>query len=193
MDPVQMSMRDIFQAIQSNKEQKTGVSVLRQASRRIATISNNMNVASNTSSTSTVNSTANETKPNPRDSVISNNGNEMVTSTNSIQSSSMSRLTANTPTSKQASPLNDTATASSSNAPATVNAPAPSTPAAETTSNIQPQSTFQANLENFTNKRPFLNQNNSNNETKQAPPTALNENLQSKPATFTVTNKFFFN
>ncbi len=193
MDPVQMSMRDIFQAIQSNKEQKTGVSVLRQASRRIATISNNTNVASNTSSTSTVNSTANETKPNPRDSVISNNGNEMVTSTNSIQSSSMSRLTANTPTSKQASPLNDTATATSSNAPATVNAPAPSAPAAETTSNIQPQSTFQANLENFTNKRPFLNQNNSNNETKQAPPTALNENLQSKPATFTVTNKFFFN
>ena len=193
MNPVQMSMRDIFQAIQSNKEQKTGVSVLRQASRRIATISNNTNVASNTSSTSTVNSTANETKPNPRDSVISNNGNEMVTSTNSIQSSSMSRLTANTPTSKQASPLNDTATATSSNAPATVNAPAPSAPAAETTSNIQPQSTFQANLENFTNKRPFLNQNNSNNETKQAPPTALNENLQSKPATFTVTNKFFFN
>lgn len=184
VDPVQMSMRDIFQAIQSNKEQKTGVSVLRQASRRIATISSNTNVASNANSTSTVNSTANDNKPNPRDSIISNNGNEMVTSTNSIQSSSMSRLTANTPTSKQTSPLNDTAVAASSNASATVNTVAPSTPA-ESTTNIQPQSTFQANLENFTNKRPFINQNNSSNETKQAPPTALSENLQSKPATFT--------
>lgn len=67
-DPVMMSLKEVFIANQSSKDQKTGGSVLRQASRRIA--NNN-----------------DPSKPGQRDSTISigNNGTEM-------QSASMSRL-----------------------------------------------------------------------------------------------------
>ena len=41
VDPTLMSMKDVFNAYHSGKEQKTGGSVLRQASRRLATEQNN--------------------------------------------------------------------------------------------------------------------------------------------------------
>lgn len=174
-DPIMMSLREIFQAYQSNKEQKTGGSVLRQASRRVASsaLSNsNVNSTQSTSSTTSNQSNVND-KPNQRDSVISNNGHDSAPAANSIQSASSSRLGANLSANvKQPSPSNETM---------------PSLPAAAAAaSNPEPtQSSFKTNLANFTNNIPPVNK---DKESNNASTSALNPNSNS--STYTVNFNF---
>ncbi len=204
-EPVQMSLREIFQAYQSNKEQKSGGSVLRQASRRIATTTTtntntntnttNLNNNSNVNTNNTTTTTTNETnKPYQRDSVVSNNASNDLTinNNNPVQSASMSRLgttTSSTTTNlKQPSPLNETAPTST--VPVITTTPTTPMPANNTTNH---QSTFQQNLANFTNNIPFHNNNNTNNNgTNENHHHTSSSSSSIKPTSLTVSLIFFF-
>jgi len=197
-EPIQMSLREIFQAYQSNKEQKTGGSVLRQASRRIATTT----TTNTNNSTATTNETnSNNNKPYQRDSVVSNN--ELTTSTTAITSnnnnnnpvqsasSSMSRLGANTNLTniKQPSPLNETAPSSATTVPTTTTTTNATTPTTSMPANISNNhnnhnnnttnhpTTLQEKIANFTNHIPFNSNSNGTNEnnhhTTSIKPTSL--------------------
>ncbi len=98
-DPIMMSLRDVFNASQTGKEIKTGGSVLRQASRRLATGSDQI-------------------KSNQRDSQVSDGSSttpstpaQSAQSTSSLSASSISRLGSMKP---PESPINES--------PATLNA-----------------------------------------------------------------------